>query len=166
MIVHNFLHQLKLVKYKKMKLIVQRVKSAKVTRQEDGYVAGEIAKGLFVLVGFKKGDSELIVHKLSEKLLKLRVMADSEDKMNLDVKTAGGEFLIVSQFTLYADTSGGNRPSFIEAEDPEKARNLYGTFVKDIKDSGIKTETGSFGDYMKIECELDGPVTIIYSEVN
>jgi D-tyrosyl-tRNA(Tyr) deacylase len=147
-----------------MKLVIQRVEEAKVIRVEDGEVIGQIDKGLFVLVGFKKGDSEAVVKELSDKLLKLRVMSDLNNKMNLSVANSGGSFLIVSQFTLYADTSGGNRPSFINAEDPEKARGLYELFVEKIRSSGIKTETGSFGDYMQIEAILDGPVTIIYSD--
>lgn len=151
-----------------MRLVVQRVEKAKVTLTMDndglsaGTVVGQIDKGLFILVGFKKGDSEKDVEQLSDKLLKLRVMSDDQDKMNLSVKDAGGSFLLVSQFTLNADTSGGNRPSFINAEDPEKAKKLYDLFVEKIKASGIKTETGSFGGYMKIDCVLDGPVTILY----
>ena len=145
-----------------MKLIIQRVKRAKVTRVQDNIIVGQINKGLFVLVGFKKGDKEEAVDQLSEKLIKLRVMSDESGKMNLSVKDAKGEFLIVSQFTLYADTSGGNRPSFVGAEEPLKAKKLYELFVEKIRESGTKTQTGSFGDYMKIECELDGPVTILY----
>jgi D-tyrosyl-tRNA(Tyr) deacylase len=151
-----------------MRLVVQRVEKAKVTLTvandgiPAGTVVGQIEKGLFVLVGFKKGDSEHDVEVLSDKLLKLRVMSDDKDKMNFSVKDAGASFLLVSQFTLNADTSGGNRPSFINAEDPEKAKKLYDLFVNKIKASGIKTETGSFGGYMKIDCTLDGPVTILY----
>lgn len=145
-----------------MRLIVQRVAKAKVERVADKEIAGEIEKGLFVLVGFKKGDQEKTVEDIAGKLLKLRVMSDENDKMNLSVKDAGGSFLLVSQFTLYADTSGGNRPSFINAEEPQRAKKLYNLFVDKIKQSGIKTETGSFGDYMKIEAVLDGPVTILY----
>jgi len=145
-----------------MRLVVQRVKKAKVIRVDDGSVVGEIEKGLFVLVGFKKGDTEKEVEIFSDKLAKLRVMGDSEDKMNLSVADVGAKMLIVSQFTLYADTKGGNRPSFINAEDPEKARKLYELFVEKIKGKGIGVETGSFGDYMEIETVLDGPVTILY----
>jgi len=148
-----------------MRLVVQRVKKAKVTRVSDQKVVGEIGLGLFVLVGFKKGDSEEIVEQLAVKLSKLRVMSDSEDKMNLSIQDSGGSFLVVSQFTLYADTSGGNRPSFIDAEDPDKAKKLYELFTSHLKDKGLRVETGSFGDYMKIDAELDGPVTIIYNEV-
>ncbi len=147
-----------------MRLVVQRVEKAKVIRVSDNKVVGEIGKGLFVLVGFKKGDTESDAVKLAEKLLKLRVMADSEDKMNLNVKDSKGSFLIVSQFTLYADTTGGNRPSFVKAEDPKRARGLYELFVEKLKESGINVKTGSFGDYMKIEAVLDGPVTIIYGD--
>ena len=147
-----------------MKLVVQRVERAKVLRVEDGKVVGQIGKGLFVLVGFKKGDSEKDVDTLSLKLSKLRVMSDKEDKMNLSVGEVDGKILLVSQFTLHADTSGGNRPSFIDAEDPKKARALYEYFIEKLKSLGIPVETGSFGDHMEIDCLLDGPVTIIYSD--
>lgn len=145
-----------------MRLVVQRVEKAKVIRVEDQKVVGEIGKGLFVLVGFKKGDTEKDVDSVTEKLSKLRVMADSEDKMNLSVKDVDGKLLVVSQFTLYADTSGGNRPSFINAEDPKKAEKLYQYFVIKLKGFGLDVETGSFGDFMKIDAVLDGPVTILY----
>ena len=145
-----------------MRLVVQRVEKAKVIRVSDDKTTGQIGLGLFVLVGFKKGDSEESVNLLSEKLLKLRVMADENEKMNLSLKESGGSVLVVSQFTLYADTSGGNRPSFINAEEPVKAKALYQLFVDKLKESGIKVETGSFGDYMKIEAIIDGPVTILY----
>ena len=145
-----------------MKFVVQRVKEASVTRVSDNKIVGKIGLGLFVLVGFKKGDTEKTVELLTAKLLKLRVMSDEQDKMNLSIKDVNGEFLVVSQFTLYADTSGGNRPSFVNAEEPEEAKKLYDLFVFKIRESGIKTETGSFGDYMKINAELDGPVTIVY----
>ncbi len=147
-----------------MKLVVQRVREARVEKVEDKKVVGQIGLGLFVLVGFKKGDSEKEAEALAEKLAKLRVMADKEEKMNLSVKDVGGKLLVVSQFTLYADTSGGNRPSFIEAEDPQKAQKLYEFFVQKLRSLGLEVETGSFGDYMKIEAVLDGPVTILYSE--
>jgi D-tyrosyl-tRNA(Tyr) deacylase len=145
-----------------MKLVVQRVKKAKVIRTEDKKVVGEIGLGLFVLVGFKKGDNEKEVEILSDKLSKLRVMSDKNDKMNLSTQDVGGSILVVSQFTLYADTVGGNRPSFINAEEPVKAKSLYELFITKLKEKGMKVETGSFGDYMEIEAVLDGPVTIIY----
>lgn len=145
-----------------MKLVVQRVKKAKVVRVEDASIVGQIESGLFVLVGFKKGDTEKQVEILSDKLSKLRVMSDGSGKMNLSVTDVKAKILVVSQFTLYADTSGGNRPSFINAEDPQKAKELYEYFIDQLRKKEIEVETGSFGDYMKIETVLDGPVTIVY----
>ena len=152
-----------------MRLVVQRVEKAKVIcvsdkKVKDGIVVGEIGEGLLVLLGVKKGDTEKDAEALAVKLSKLRVMADAEDRMNLSVGDVKGSVLVVSQFTLHADTGGGNRPSFINAEDPKRAKELYEFFVEKLKKSGIKIETGSFGDYMKIEAVLDGPVTIIYSD--
>lgn len=158
-----------------MRLVVQRVEKVKVLRQvytepsrsaqdKSWETVGEIGKGLFVLVGVKKGDTEKDAELLAVKLSKLRVMSDSEDKMNLTVTDAGGSILVVSQFTLHADTKGGNRPSFINAEEPGKARKLYEYFIEKLKSLGLKIETGSFGDYMKIEIILDGPVTILFSD--
>lgn len=145
-----------------MKLIVQRVKEASVKTSKDDKIVGKIGKGYFVLLGVKKGDALEDAENLAAKLLKLRVMADENDKMNLSIKDAGGEILVVSQFTLYADTSGGNRPSFVNAALPKDARKIYEHFVNKLKESGTKVETGSFGDYMEINCVLDGPVTILY----
>jgi len=147
-----------------MRLVVQRVEKAKVIRVSDGKIVGQIGLGLLVLVGFKKDDNEKAVELLAAKLVKLRVIGDEKEKMNLSVSDSGGSLLIVSQFTLYADTSGGNRPSFVDAEEPEKAKKLYEFFVAKIKESNINIQTGSFGDYMKIEAILDGPVTILFSE--
>ena len=142
-----------------MRLIISRVSRASVKAK--GGTVGQIAKGLFVLLGVKKGDTEKNAEELAEKLSKLRVMADKEAKMNLSVKDIAGEILVVSQFTLYADTSGGNRPSFIQAAEPEIAKRIYEKFVREVRAKGIKVETGSFGDYMEISAELDGPVTIL-----
>lgn len=147
-----------------MRLVIQRVEKAKVVRVDDGVTVGEIGEGLLVLVGFKKRDLEENINPLIDKLAKLRVMKDGEKKMNLSVKDTGGSILVVSQFTLYADTKDGNRPSFINAEEPEKANKLYEYFIEKLRAKNIKVETGSFGDYMKIEAILDGPVTIIYSD--
>lgn len=153
-----------------MKIAIQRVKHAKVTRVEDNKVVGEIGSGLFtgntgqallILLGVKKGDTEKQVDELVNKIVKLRIMADENDKMNLSISDTKSEVLLVSQFTLLANTKDGNRPSFIEAEEPTKAKELYEHFVKSLKEQNIKVETGSFGDYMKIETVLDGPVTII-----
>jgi D-aminoacyl-tRNA deacylase len=144
-----------------MKLVIQRVSRAKVTKHDTLEVVGEIGLGLLVLVGVKKDDTENSADLLAEKLIKLRVMSDEKDKMNLSVKDVGAELLVVSQFTLYADTTGGNRPSFIEAEDGLTAKKIYDHFVEKLRTLGVKVETGSFGDYMDIEAILDGPVTII-----
>lgn len=144
-----------------MRLVIQRVRKANVKWVADSKVVGEIGTGLFVLIGVKKGDNLKNAEVLAEKLSKLRVMSDQQDKMNLSVLDTKDSVLAVSQFTLYADTKGGNRPSFIDAEDTAKAREIYEHFVTKLKEKGIKVETGSFGDYMKISTELDGPVTIL-----
>lgn len=145
-----------------MRLIIQRVSSAKVVRVKDDKTVGEIKQGFFVLLGIKKGDTKREVEILSDKISKLRIMSDESDKMNLSVKDVNAKILVVSQFTLYADTSGGNRPSFVNSEDPQKAKELYEYFIDSLRAKNIEVETGSFGDYMKIDAKLDGPVTIIY----
>ncbi len=142
-----------------MRLVIQRVNNAEVSAK--GKIVGKIDKGLFVLIGFKKGDTEENVNYLAEKLVKLRVMADDNNKMNLSAKEADGQILAVSQFTLYANTKDGNRPSFISAEEPEKAKELYKYFMDKLETFGLVVQTGQFGEYMKINAELDGPVTII-----
>lgn len=135
---------------------MQRVKNAKVG-------ASEIGKGLLVLVGIKKEDKEKQAINLAEKLSKLRVMADRQQKMNLTVSDVNASILVVSQFTLHGGTSGGNRPSFINVEEPSKARELYELFIEKLKEKGgINVKTGTFGNYMEIEVVLDGPVTILY----
>jgi D-tyrosyl-tRNA(Tyr) deacylase len=144
-----------------MRLIIQRVTSASVKIAKTNQISGQIGKGLFILVGIKKGDTPKQAQDLANKVTKLRVMADDKDKMNLSVADTKSEILAVSQFTLYANTKDGNRPSFIEAEAGNKAQEIYDHFIKALKDQGIKISTGSFGDYMKIDCSLDGPVTII-----
>lgn len=147
-----------------MRLVVQRVKRAVVKKVDNGKIVGKIGKGLFILVGVKKGDTEKSAEFLANKISKLRVMSDSEGKMNLSVIDTKSEILVVSQFTLHADTSGGNRPSFINAAFPNDASKVYKHFINKLKEKGIKIETGSFGNYMEINLVLDGPVTIIYSD--
>lgn len=144
-----------------MKIVIQRVKKAEVTRVDTNVVTGSIKNGLFLLVGFKKGDTKEQILQSVNKIIKLRVMSDQKDKMNLSIMDTDSEVLIVSQFTLYANTKDGNRPSFIDAEEPQKAKELYEYLISQFKEKNIKVETGSFGDYMKIDCELDGPVTIV-----
>lgn len=145
-----------------MRLVVQRVSKAKVTVKESGKVAGQIGAGYLVLLGIKKGDGQKEVDYLVEKLSKLRIMADKNERMNLSILDAKGEILLVSQFTLHADVNGGNRPSFINAEDPTKAKELYESFVEKLKQKDIKVQTGAFGEYMEIDAILDGPSTILY----
>jgi len=142
-----------------MRLVIQRVSKAQVLVGEK--ILGEIDKGLFVLVGVKERDKKKDALFLAEKLSKLRVMSDENDKMNLSVKDVGVEILVVSQFTLYADTNKGNRPSFVKAANPLLAEELYNLFIDSLKNMDIKVETGKFGAYMNIKAELDGPVTII-----
>lgn len=143
-----------------MKLVIQRVKFAKVNE-------AKINNGLFVLLGIKKGDNQEQADELVNKLIKLRIMSDDNDlpaqagKMNLSVLDTKSQILLVSQFTLYANTKDGNRPSFIEAEEPEKAKLLYDYMVNKLKETKLNIQTGSFGDYMEIETVLDGPVTIV-----
>jgi len=137
-----------------MRIVIQRVNRASVKVVETSEIAGKIDKGLFVLIGVKKGDTLKQAEELANKLVKLRIMSDPNDKMNLSIKDANASILAVSQFTLYANTKDGNRPSFMDAEEPHKY------FVKTLRDFGVKVEIGSFGNYMKIETELDGPVTI------
>jgi D-tyrosyl-tRNA(Tyr) deacylase len=144
-----------------MRIIIQRVKEAKVLDRDKKTVVGQIKSGLLVLLGIKKGDTKKEVDYLTEKLSKLRIMSDENEKMNLSIKDVNGEILVVSQFTLYGDTKGQNRPSFINAEEPEKARELYDYFIDVLKGKEIKVEKGSFGNYMEIISVLDGPVTII-----
>jgi len=144
-----------------MRLVIQRVKKASVQVKESGEIVGKIEKGLFVLVGVAEGDAEKNSEILAEKLAKLRVMPDDSGKMNLTVNEVGGKILAVSQFTLIADTSKGNRPSFIKAAKPELAEKIYNHFVEKLQKLGVKVETGKFGEYMEIDADLDGPVTII-----
>ena len=138
-----------------MKLVVQRVKKAKVGKAKVGL-------GLLVLLGVGKGDSKKEAEILADKLSKLRVMADKKGKMNLSIGDVSGEILVVSQFTLHADTLGGNRPSFINAALPDVAKEIYEHFVSQLRGKGLSVKTGTFGSYMEIEAILDGPVTILY----
>ena len=144
-----------------MRLVIQRVKKAKVIVTNTKKVAGGIDRGYLVLVGVKEGDTQGDAQILAEKVVKLRIMADEAGKMNLSIKDAKGKILAVSQFTLHADTSKGNRPSFIKAAKPDLAEKVYQHFVSELKKLEVEVETGEFGAYMNISAELDGPVTII-----
>lgn len=142
-----------------MKLVIQRVKNAKV--DVDGKTVGKIEKGFLVLLGVTHTDTEQTADYLVKKLCNLRVFEDENGKMNLSIKDVDGKLLIVSQFTLYADCSGGNRPSFVNAAKPEFANELYEYFCNKCKDTGIEVEKGIFGADMKVNLLNDGPVTII-----
>ena len=143
-----------------MKLVVQRVLNAQV--DVDGKTVGKIDKGFMVLCGITHEDTEKEADVLARKLCNLRVFEDENCKMNLSLKDVGGELLIISQFTLYADTmSSGNRPSFIAAARPEKAEPLYEYFLEKCRQENIKVEKGIFGADMKVSLVNDGPVTII-----
>ena len=142
-----------------MKIVIQRVKNAKV--DVEGKTVSKIEKGFLVLLGVTHDDTEEQADYLVKKLCQLRVFTDENDKMNLGLKDVNGELLIVSQFTLYADCSQGNRPSFIEAAKPEQANELYEYFCNLCENNGIHVERGIFGADMKISLINDGPVTII-----
>lgn len=143
-----------------MKIVLQRVSSASVTVGET--ITGSIGSGLLILVGFHDNDSEATVEWMCDKICKMRIFQDEEQKMNRSVQDVRGGILVVSQFTLYGDARKGNRPSFIESARPEKAIPLYEfmlTYLK--KHSGLTIESGEFGAMMKVSLVNDGPVTII-----
>lgn len=142
-----------------MKIVVQRVKNAQVEVEEK--TVGKIGKGFLVLLGITHNDTKEQADYLVKKLCKLRVFTDENDKMNLSLKDVNGELLIVSQFTLYADCTGGNRPSFIEAAKPEQANELYEYFCSECEKSDVKVKKGIFGADMKVSLVNDGPVTVI-----
>ena len=142
-----------------MRLVVQRVKNAKV--DVEGKTVGKIDKGFMVLCGITHEDTEKNADVLARKLCNLRVFTDENDKMNLSIKDIDGELLIVSQFTLYADSQKGNRPSFVNSAKPEMAEKLYEYFVEQCRKEVKNVGTGIFGAHMKVELLNDGPVTII-----
>lgn len=141
-----------------MKVVVQRSKKSKVTINNK--VNGSINKGYVLLVGFTHGDTTNIVDKMINKILNLRIFEDENDKMNLSIKDINGSILSISQFTLYADSKKGNRPSFINAMKPDEASKLYDYFNQELS-KYIEVNTGIFGADMKVEIYNDGPVTII-----
>jgi D-tyrosyl-tRNA(Tyr) deacylase len=126
----------------------------------DNQVVGSIGLGLVVFVGVREGDTEADAVKLATKLVNLRLFSDGEGKMNLSVRDIGGQLLVVSQFTLYAETSKGNRPSYSLAAKPEMAKELYESFVALCRATGIQVETGIFRAHMVVNIVNDGPVTI------
>ena len=141
-----------------MRALIQRVNEAQVV--VDGAVIGKTGEGLLILVCAMQGDTDSAGAKLAQKISKLRIFRDDEGRMNRSLVDIGGSALIVSQFTLGADTSRGNRPGFSMSASPDEGRRLYEAFVDDFKALGITTETGQFGADMKVSLVNDGPVTI------
>ena len=141
-----------------MRLVVQRVKNAKV--EVENKIVGKIDKGYMVLVGVGPNDTEKEADYLVKKLINLRVFEDENGKMNLSIKDVNGALLLISQFTLYADCSGGNRPLFINAAKPEKANELYEYFCKKCSEN-VPVEKGIFGAKMEVTLQNSGPVTIL-----
>ncbi len=143
-----------------MKIVLQRVRNATVT--VEGNITGKIDNGLLLLVGVHPDDSDKEIEWICQKILKMRIFEDSDGKMNLSVRDVKGGLLVVSQFTLYANTEKGNRPSFIEAAKPDKANKIYEDMVSYFKqNSDLQVETGIFGAMMDVSFINSGPVTII-----
>ena len=142
-----------------MRVVIQRVAEARVTL--DAEVVGQISAGLCVLLGIGQQDHETQANVLADKIKKLRIFADDEGKMNRSVLDIGGEVLVVSQFTLYADCRKGNRPSLTDAAEPSQAKALYEHFVDRLRAGGLTVATGRFGGQMKVALVNDGPVTLI-----
>lgn len=142
-----------------MKFVIQRVTEASVTVENE--IIGKIGKGFLVLVGLSESDTEEIADKMIKKMVQLRIFEDENGKTNLSLADVGGELLLVSQFTLYANCRKGNRPSFIEAGKPEKANALYEYIIAQCKERVAVVEKGSFGADMKVSLLNDGPFTVI-----
>jgi D-tyrosyl-tRNA(Tyr) deacylase len=141
-----------------LRAIIQRVKRGSVRVGEE--VLGEISGGLVILLGVGPEDSEVTARKLANKIVNLRIFPDQDSKMNLSLLDVGGQALVVPQFTLFADTSRGNRPSFIKAGPPDIAQSLSAYFARYLRELGVETGEGEFGAHMVVEIINDGPVTI------
>jgi D-aminoacyl-tRNA deacylase len=142
-----------------VRAVVQRVSEARVS--VDGEVVGEIGQGLCVLLGVSRVDGEDEAARLADKVAKLRIFENEDGRFDRSLLDVGGEALVVSQFTLIADTAKGNRPSFSEAAAPEAAEQLYESFCAALREAGVRVETGRFGARMAVELVNDGPVTIV-----
>ncbi|MGN0154842.1 MAG: D-aminoacyl-tRNA deacylase [Lachnospiraceae bacterium] len=142
-----------------MKFVIQRVAHASVTIEEN--VAGKIGQGFLVLIGVADSDTKEIADKMIRKMLSLRIFSDEQGKTNLSLSDVGGELLLVSQFTLYADCKKGNRPSFIRAGKPDMANAMYEYIISECEKQVETVQTGSFGADMKVELLNDGPFTIL-----
>ncbi len=143
-----------------MKCVIQRVRRASVTVGDE--LVSEIAHGLLILGGVEKGDGEQTMRDASKKIRELRIFADDAGKMNRDVTEAGGEILAVSQFTLAGSIARGRRPSFDNAEEPARARELFELFLRELASTGIVVKTGRFREMMIVTLENDGPVTFVW----
>ena len=143
-----------------MKCVIQRVRRASVTVSEER--VAEIGNGLLVLAAVEKGDGEQAMGEAARKIRELRIFSDDAGKMNFDVAQIGGAILAVSQFTLAGSIAKGRRPSFDDAEEPERARTLFEMFAKELASTGIVVKTGRFREMMIVELENDGPVTFVY----
>lgn len=142
-----------------MKAILQRVKEGSVT--VDGEIVAKIDQGLMVLLGIGQEDTITLAEQMVDKIATLRIFGDQEEKMNLSIQDVGGSAIVVSQFTLFADTRKGRRPSFVNAARPDLAEPLVNAFAAMMNDRGIPTQTGIFGAHMDVALVNDGPVTII-----
>ena len=142
--------------------VVQRIASSSVT--VEGETVGKAGRGLNILLGIAKGDTEAMADKLCEKICRMRIFEDGGGRMNLSLQDVGGSVLVISQFTLLANTSKGRRPSFENAEEPERARALYLYFADCFRRNGVPTETGVFGADMLVKIENDGPVTFVLTD--
>jgi D-tyrosyl-tRNA(Tyr) deacylase len=142
-----------------MRALVQRVVRAAV--RVEGETIGEIARGLLILLGAAHGDDEPMAQALARKIAELRIFADAEGRMNLDVRQAGGAALVVPQFTLYGDTRKGRRPDFTRAARPEVAEPLVESFCRTLEAAGLAVARGRFGAHMEVELVNDGPVTLL-----
>ena len=142
-----------------MRIVLQRVSRAEV--RIDGELVGSIGRGFLLLAGFRSGDGEEQLRWMVEKVRGLRLFPDDEGKMNLGLEEVGGEFLVVSQFTLYGNVRKGRRPSFVDAAEPARAERLYDRFVELLRQGTIPVATGSFGAMMEVALVNDGPVTLI-----
>ena len=142
-----------------MRALIQRVTSASV--KVDGEIVGKIGKGFLIFLGVYEEDTEEKIEKLTKKIVNLRIFNDENDKMNLSIKDVKGKILLISQFTLCADTRKGNRPSFVSAKNPKDANVIYEKTIESIRSEGIIVEKGIFGADMKVELLNDGPVTIL-----
>jgi D-tyrosyl-tRNA(Tyr) deacylase len=147
-----------------VRVVAQRVASGSVSWEQDGNQRrATIGPGFVLLVGAAGDDDSSSVRRLADKIIDLRVFADEAGRMNLSLVDVGGAALIVSQFTLFADMSRGRRPSLLRAGDPARAEQLYEEFVRQFRERGIQTQTGSFGAVMRVSIENDGPVTLVLS---